>query len=64
MFLAGLFYLVTLPIAILAFKSVNENDLSMPGQYRANQITVLLHTIGSLSLATDFIITALRSGVI
>ena len=55
MFVAGLLYMFTLPIAILAMRSVNKNDLVKPGQYRASQITVLLHTIGSLALAVGFI---------
>ncbi len=55
LFFAGLFYLLTLPIAVLAIKSVNKNDLVKPGQYRASQVTVLLHTIGGLALATGFV---------
>jgi len=55
MFLAGLLYFFTLPIAVLAIKSVNKNDLVKPGQYRASQITVLLHTVGTLAIATGFV---------
>ena len=58
MFFAGLFYLITLPIAAVAIKSVNKEDLVKPGQYRASQITVLLHAIGSLALTVGFIISA------
>ena len=61
MFFAGLLYLITLPIAVRAVKFANKDDLVKPGQYRASQITVLLHTIGSLALAIGFIVTALRS---
>ena len=61
MFFAGLFYLITLPIAALAIKSANKKDLVKPGQYRASQITVLLHAIGSLVLTIGFIITGLRN---
>ena len=64
MFFAGLLYLITLPIAALAIKFANKDDLTRPGQYRASQITVLLHAIGSLSLTIGFIITALRSPVL
>ncbi|MBA7678856.1 1,4-dihydroxy-2-naphthoate octaprenyltransferase [subsurface metagenome] len=46
MFFAGLFYLLTLPIAVLAIKFVNKRDLVKPGQYRTSQITVLLHAVG------------------
>jgi len=55
MFFAGLFYLLTLPIAVLAIKSVNKNDLVKPGHYRASQITVLLHTVGTLAIAMGFV---------
>jgi 1,4-dihydroxy-2-naphthoate octaprenyltransferase len=55
-FLSGVFYLLTVPLAVLALKLANENDLSKPGLYRANQITILLHMIGSLSLAAGFLI--------
>jgi 1,4-dihydroxy-2-naphthoate octaprenyltransferase len=58
MFFAGLFYLITLPIAVAAIKSVNKEDLVKPGLYRASQITVLLHAIGSLALTIGFIISA------
>ena len=58
MFLAGLFYLFTLPIAFVAIKVVNKEDLAKPGQYRASQLTVLLHTLGSLTLAAGFIMAA------
>jgi 1,4-dihydroxy-2-naphthoate octaprenyltransferase len=50
-FYAGLFYLLTLPVAVLAMKSANAADLSTPGLFRANQNTILLHTVGSLALA-------------
>jgi len=61
MFLAGLFYLITLPIAIVAFKYVNKEDLVKPSQYRASQITVLLHTIGSLALAAGLLLYGLTA---
>jgi 1,4-dihydroxy-2-naphthoate octaprenyltransferase len=61
MFYAGLFYLITLPLAVLAIKSANKKDLAKPGQYRASQITVLFHVVGSLALTLGFIITALRN---
>ena len=63
MFFAGLFYLITLPIAAVAIKSVNEQNLVKPGQYRASQVTVFLHTIGSLALAVGFIISAQRGNM-
>jgi 1,4-dihydroxy-2-naphthoate octaprenyltransferase len=54
-FFTGVFYLLTLPLAVLALKLANKNDLSKPSLYRANQITVILHTVGSLSLAAGFL---------
>lgn len=59
-FFAGLFYLFVLPIAVPAIKSANKNDLAKPGQYRASQITVLLHTLGSLAITAGFIIATLH----
>ena len=56
MFFAGLLYLLTLPVAVLAVKSANIKDLVKPGLFRANQLTVLLHTAGSLALTIGFII--------
>jgi 1,4-dihydroxy-2-naphthoate octaprenyltransferase len=53
---AGLFYLFVLPIAVAAIKAANKNDLAKIGQYRASQITVLLHTLGSLTLTAGFLV--------
>lgn len=61
MFYAGLLYMLTLPAAIAVLKAVNKEDLAKPGQYKASQITVLIHTIGSLNLAAGFIISGLSS---
>jgi len=60
LFFAGLFYLVTLPVAVLGLKAANKNDLVRPGRYRASQITVLLHMLGSVALTVGFIISGLR----
>ena len=61
MFFAGLLYLITLPIAVRAMKFANKEDLAKPGQYRASQITVLLHAVGALALTIGFIVTALHN---
>ena len=61
MFFAGLLYLFTLPIAIAAMKFANKEDLTTPGLYRANKITILLHSIGGLALTAGFIIAGLCS---
>ena len=64
MFFAGLFYLITLPVAVLAIKAANKKDLVKTGQYRSSQMTVLLHAVGSLALTIGFIITGLRNAAI
>ncbi len=61
MFFAGLLYLFTLPVAVLAVKSANKKDLVTPGLFRANQLTVLMHSAGSLALTIGFIIMGLRN---
>lgn len=58
-FYAGFLYLLTLPLAIFAMRSANREDLERRGQYRANQLTILLHTIGSLSLAAGLLVPPL-----
>lgn len=60
-FFAGMFYLLILPIAIVAIKAVNKDDLTKPGQYRASQLTVLLHALGSLVLTAGFVTTVIIS---
>lgn len=58
-FFAGLFYLLTLPFAIFAMRAANPTDLVKPGLYRANQLTILLHNVGSLTLAGGLLIPGL-----
>ena len=58
-FYAGMFYLLSLPLAIFAMKSANAKDLSTPGLFRANQNTILLHTVGSLALAGGLLVPGL-----
>ncbi len=55
MFFAGLFYLLTLPLAIFAMRLANKDDLNRPGYFRASQSTVLLHTVGSLALSVGML---------
>jgi len=55
-FWAGLFYWLTLPLGILAWRAANRRDLETPGLWRANQLTVLLHTAGSLALALGLLL--------
>jgi 1,4-dihydroxy-2-naphthoate octaprenyltransferase len=66
---AGLLYLFTLPGAYIVIKTANKDDLIklgstsslQAGQYRANQLTVLLHILGSLALTIGFIISGLKT---
>ena len=52
---------VTLPPAISVFKALKKEDLVKPGQYKANRITVLVHALGSLTLAIGFVISGLSA---
>jgi 1,4-dihydroxy-2-naphthoate octaprenyltransferase len=56
---AGLLYLLTAPIAVFAFKAANQKDLTTPGMYTANKITIAMHSAGSLALALGFVIQGL-----
>jgi 1,4-dihydroxy-2-naphthoate octaprenyltransferase len=62
-FWAGMLYLFTLPVAVVAAKAANKEDLAKPGQFRANKITVILHNAGSLALTVGFMITGLSNTV-
>ncbi|MDD5327244.1 MAG: 1,4-dihydroxy-2-naphthoate octaprenyltransferase [Phycisphaerae bacterium] len=56
---AGVLYLLTLPVGVIAIKAANKEDLLKPGQYRFCQLTVLLHALGSLALTVGFVIFGL-----
>jgi 1,4-dihydroxy-2-naphthoate octaprenyltransferase len=55
-FFAGLFYVLTLPLAVMAFDATNSRDLVTPGNYRASQWTVLLHAAGAVSLTAGLMV--------
>ena len=61
MFFAGIFYLLALPVAVIAIKFANLKDLTTPQRYNANKITILLHIVGSLALSAGFLLSALIS---
>jgi hypothetical protein len=42
-----------------AMRAANPADLATPGLYRANQLTILLHNVGSLTLAGGLLIPGL-----
>jgi len=58
-FYAGLFYLFTLPVAVIALRFTTKEDLTTPGRYRASQVTVFLHSLGSLALTAGFLTSRL-----
>jgi len=60
-FFGGLFYLLTLPLGIFAMRAANAQDLTTPGLYRANQLTILLHNVGSVGLAAGLLLPGLVS---
>ena len=55
-FCAGLAYLLTAPLALMAIKAANPADLAKPGYWRASQVTVAMHSIGSIALAAGFVL--------
>lgn len=59
MFFAGLFYVFLLPLGLAAAKATNEEDLSQPGKYTANKLTILLHLLGSAALTVGFLLYGL-----
>lgn len=63
-FFAGLFFLFTLPLAAAAVRLVNKEDLVKPAQLRPSQITILLHTIGSLTLTAGLLTPPLFSAAL
>jgi hypothetical protein len=40
-------------------RSANTGDLARPGLYRANQLTILLHNVGSLGVAGGLLVPGL-----
>lgn len=55
-FFAGLFFLFTIPLAVLAMKAANRKDLNKAGEVVANKMTILLHAVGSVALIIGFIL--------
>ncbi len=56
---AGFLYLLTLPAAIVAIRTANKEGLLKHGRYRASQLTVFLHMLGSSALAIGLVIFGL-----
>lgn len=59
MTLPALFYLLTLPIAVIAIKFLKRDVLDKSGGYSVNQLTILLHLIAGLLLSMGFVISGL-----
>jgi 1,4-dihydroxy-2-naphthoate octaprenyltransferase len=59
LFFAGLFYLFTIPIAVVAIRFANKEDLTTPGQNRANKTTILLHIAAALALTAGLLTSSL-----
>ncbi len=57
LFFAGLFYLLTGPIAIAAIRFAKREDLAAAVRLSANKITILLHLVGGLAITIGFIVT-------
>jgi 1,4-dihydroxy-2-naphthoate octaprenyltransferase len=65
LFFAGLFYLLTVPVAFAAIRFANKKDLSEAGKVSANKTTILLHLVGGIAIAAGFIVSGicnLRAG--
>lgn len=56
LFYAGLFYFLMLPLAIAAIKRANKENLCQHGNVVANQVTILMHSAGTLPLAVGFFV--------
>jgi len=60
-FFSGLLFMLTLPLACMTLRFINKKNLTKTKEYRANQLTVLLHLIGSIALTAGFIISAMQN---
>jgi 1,4-dihydroxy-2-naphthoate octaprenyltransferase len=61
MFTAGLCYLLTLPLVIVALKFATVKEMTTPGKHRANAVTIGLHTLGSLALTGGLVYIAITA---
>jgi len=61
MFWAGLFYLMTAPIAVMILIEVNKKNLTAPSRCRANRLTILMHLLSALALSAGFLLTGLQN---
>lgn len=57
--IAGVLYLLTLPMAVSAIKQATTENLSNPGtgQHRFSQTTIGLHTIGCLAMTAGLVVS-------
>lgn len=61
MFLPGLFYLASFPLALLILKYLNRDVLQEPGKHTANKLTILFHLFGGLMLSLGFLLSDLMN---
>ncbi|MHC4123632.1 MAG: 1,4-dihydroxy-2-naphthoate octaprenyltransferase [Planctomycetota bacterium] len=54
MLFAALPYLLTLPLAIALIKTANKQNLTTVGKFTANRNTILLHTVGTITMSLGF----------
>jgi 1,4-dihydroxy-2-naphthoate octaprenyltransferase len=58
LYIPSILFFLTLPIAFLACKAANKNDLAKPDYSRPNKLTIILHLLGCLALTIGFIAAA------
>lgn len=59
MFLPGLFYIVTLPLALMVMKYSTCDIKRKSGKYDVNKLTIIFHLMGGLMLSLGFIVSAI-----
>lgn len=57
--IAGVLYLLTLPLGIFAGRLANVREVSTPGRFKVNQLTILLHMAGAAVLSVGFVISGM-----
>ncbi len=57
--IAAALYLLTLPLGIAAAKLANTREVSTPGRFKVNQLTIVLHLAGAAALSAGFVISGI-----
>jgi 1,4-dihydroxy-2-naphthoate octaprenyltransferase len=58
---AGLFFILTAPLAAIAIKCADKKSLTAPCKLTANKLTIALHAIACLFITIGFIIAGFKS---